>query len=303
MLAVVLALCAAVSNALASVLQRSSAREAPPDEHFRLALILDLVRRRAWLAGIGALIGGFVFQAGALGAGELTLVQPLLALELPLTLLIAGRVFHVPLERRTWWGVLSVAGGLVLVLVGLFPRPGAADVAGRAWVIALVVAAAVIAALVVAGRAPGSAGAALLGAAAGVGFGVTAALMNGAIKALSSGLAAVFTSWQLYAMVAAGLLSLFILQNALHSGTLVAAQPAVTLADPVASVALGVLLFHDQVRLGAWLAVELAGAAAIVLGSIELSRSPVLSHQPGSMDQSAEPARPEAGWRPGRPNA
>lgn len=280
MLAVVLSLCAAGSNAFASVLQRRSAREAPADEHFRLALIWDLVQRRSWLAGIGALTAGFVFQAAALDVGELTLVQPLLALELPLTLLIAGRMFGLPLGRRAWWAVLSVAAGLVLVLFGLSPRPGRGGVSGATWALALGVGLAVIAALVVAGRAPGSAGAALLGAAAGVGFGLTAALMNGAIQELSAGLSAVFGSWQLYAMVVAGLLSLFILQNALHSGSLVAAQPAVTLADPFASVALGVLLFHDQVRLGGWLAVELAGAVAILVGSIELARSPVLTHQP-----------------------
>lgn len=295
MLAVVFALCAAASNAFASVLQRRSARDAPADEHFRLALIVDLVRQRSWLAGIGALIGGFVFQAAALDVGELTLVQPLLALELPLTLLIAARMFGLPLGRRTWWGVLSVAGGLVLVLFGLSPQPGRVSVSGPFWAVALGVGGAVIVALVVTGRAPGSAGAALLGAAAGLGFGLTAALMNGAIQRLSSGLSAVFSSWQLYAMVAAGLLSLFILQNALHSGTLVAVQPAVTLTDPFASVALGVVLFHDQVRLGGWLAVEVAGAAAILIGSIELARSPVLSHQPGPVGHSDGPPDPAAG--------
>ncbi len=51
-------------------------------------------------------------------------------------------------------------------------------------------------------------------------------------------------------MVAAGIMSVFLLQNALQSGSIVAVQRAVTLSDPVAGIALGIFLFSDQVRLG-----------------------------------------------------
>src|SRR4051794_20115344 len=97
MIAVPLALLAAVCNAVASVLQRKAARSAPASEAFRLALMWDLIRRPAWLLGILALIGGFVFQATALGFGGLALVQPLLVVELPVTMVIAAWMFKIRL--------------------------------------------------------------------------------------------------------------------------------------------------------------------------------------------------------------
>jgi drug/metabolite transporter (DMT)-like permease len=276
MITIVLALCAAVSNAVATVLQRRAAREAPSEERFRLALVLDLVRRPTWLAGIGALIAGFGFQAAALSGGDLAVVQPVLAVELPLTLFIAGRVFHRSAGPRARVGAVVMSAGLAAFLFGLSPRAGTDQVHWIRWVLAGAVAGAVTVTLVVLSRAGGPTGACLLGAAAGLGFGMTAALMKAATARIPEGIAAVFASWQLWVMVAAGVLSLFLLQNALQSGTLVAAQPAVTFTDPATGVLLGVLLFHEHVRLGGWLALELFGVIAIVAGSIELARSPLV---------------------------
>ena len=281
MITVVLALCAAVSNAVATVLQRRAAREAPSTERFRLALMLDLIRRPIWLAGIGALIAGFGFQAAALSGGDLAIVQPVLAVELPLTLIIAGRVFHRPTGGRARVGALVMAAGLAAFLIGLAPRSGTAQVHWIRWVIAGAAAAAVTLTLIVLSRVGGAAGACLLGAAAGLGFGMTAALMKSATAYLPDGIGAVFASWQLWVMVAAGVSSLFLLQNALQSGTLLAAQPAVTFTDPATGVLLGVLLFHEHVRLGAWLPLELFGVLAIVAGSIELARSPLVAGDDG----------------------
>lgn len=279
MLAVILGLCAALSNAVASVLQRKAARRTSADEGFSLGLILHLARQGSWVGGIGALICGFVFQAAALTVGQLSLVQPLLALELPLTLIVAGRIFGTGIGRRALIGGGAMAAGLALVLFGLAPKPGSGPASGSGWLTGLGVAAGVTLALTLVGRLrpSGPSRAALLGAATGAGFGLTAALMKGATSELSRGIAGVFTSWQVYAMVVAGLGSLFLLQNALQSGTLVAAQPAITLVDPLASIALGVAIFHDQVRLGPWLGLELPGLLAIALGSIELARSPMLT--------------------------
>lgn len=277
MICVLLACCAAVSNAVATVLQRRAARNAPNAERFRLALIIDLIRRPTWLAGIGALIAGFGFQAAALSNGDLAVVQPVLAVELPLTIFIAGRVFHRSMSGRARWGAVAMAAGLAATLIGLSPGSGTTHASAIQWIVVSCAGALVITSLVLVGRVGGAVGACLLGAAAGVGFGVTAAFMKAASARITDGVAAVFGAWQLYAMVAAGILSLFLLQNALQSGSLVAAQPAVTFADPAAGVLLGVVLFHEQVRLGDWLILEVFGAAAILVGSVELARSPVLS--------------------------
>ncbi|MGW1926986.1 DMT family transporter, partial [Streptomyces massasporeus] len=88
-LPVLFSLFAAFSNALATVLQRRAALTVPQSDSFRPGLILDLLHRPLWLAGILAVIAAGVGQAAALATGPLALVQPLFVLELPLALLIA----------------------------------------------------------------------------------------------------------------------------------------------------------------------------------------------------------------------
>jgi hypothetical protein len=123
--------------------------------------------------------------------------------------------------------------------------------------------------------------AALLGVASGLGFAFTAALMKEALQVMRQDPHALLVSWPAYAMVAAGLCSLFLLQNALQSGTLVAVQPALNVADPVASIGFGVALFGDDIRLGAWSVLEVLGIALILYGSVRLAQSPPIRRHEG----------------------
>jgi hypothetical protein len=65
------------------------------------------------------------------------------------------------------------------------------------------------------------------------------------------------TSWQLYAMVGTRIAAMFLLQSAMNAGRLVAAQPGLTLTDPIVSILWGVLVFHEQVRTGWFLQEDL----------------------------------------------
>ncbi|MEU7912803.1 DMT family transporter [Microbispora bryophytorum] len=280
MIAVVLALLAAAANAVASVLQRQAARGAPADEAFRLGLIWDLLRRPAWLGGIGALIAGFLLQAGALTSGGLALVQPLLVAELPITMLVAGWKFRVRVTPQTWLAVGSLTAGLAAFLVAASPTPGRRLPGVLTWVVSAGVTAGLLACCVaVAIASGGHTRAVLLGVAAGLGFAYTAVLMKRTVEELPGGVRTLAGSWSLWAMVAAGLCSLFLLQNALHSGPLVAVQPALTVTDPVASTAYGVAMFGEDIRIGPWVVPELTGMALILYGSVLLSRYAPLTEQ------------------------
>jgi drug/metabolite transporter (DMT)-like permease len=274
MIAVALAVLAAASNALASVLQRRAARTAPPGQAFRLGLIAYLMHRPAWLGGIAALIGGFAFQAAALMFGGLSLVQPILVVELPLTMVFIGRVFRVRLDRRSWLAVGVLTAGLAMLLLGARPSEGH-QIPGRAmWAVATLVTLGLVALLLTAARlATGAGRAAILGVAAGLGFSFTAALMKQAVREVEHP-ATLLTTWTVYAMILAGLVSLFLLQNAFQSGSLVAVQPALTVADPVASIGYGVGLFGETIRLGAWSVLEIFAIGLIVYGSTLLAQSP-----------------------------
>lgn len=272
---------AATGNALANVMQRKSSLEQPPDTPFGLRLLWNLVRDPTWLIGFAGLVGSFVLQAVALGLGPLSSVETIITLEVPLTLLAASRVFRAPLGRSEWTGILIMTGGMIALVAILNPQPGnEINVANTTYAAAGGSTAATILALVLASR-RGLAGwrTACLGAAAGTSFGLTATFIKETIaQASARGAAAVFTTWQTYVAVAFGILGLVLVQWALHTGPLLAAQPGFTLMDPLVSILWGVLVFDETTRTGLWLVPATLGAIAIGVGVTVLAHSPLLAH-------------------------
>ncbi|HEX6446036.1 MAG TPA: DMT family transporter [Streptosporangiales bacterium] len=275
MLGVLLALLAAGANAAASVLQRAAARREPESRAFSIGLLWDLAHRPVWIAGIATIVVGFLLQAAALANGAIALVQPLLVLELPFTLLLASRVFGSGLDTREWLAILAMAAGLAALLTGLAPTDEAVAPAGLVrWLTGLTVTIAVVVVLVLLGlRGHGSRRAALLGAATGLDFGLTAVLVKVVTAAYTEGIDAVFVTWQTYLIFVTGPAGFFLLQNALEAGSLVASQPAMTLTNPAAAIAWGIAILGEPVRSGGWLVLAFAGAGAIAAGTVLLARS------------------------------
>ncbi|HEX3648502.1 MAG TPA: DMT family transporter [Pseudonocardiaceae bacterium] len=269
---VVLAVAASVANAVASVLQRKAARNEPESEAFALSLLWHLLRQKAWVGGVVAMISGFVLQSAALGTGPIALVQPILILELAFTLVLSGFVFRTGLRGREWLAVAGMSVGVALLLLALRPtggRPGVAS--GATWALATGVTVCVSTALVLVGRRKRDAGrAAYLGVATGVTFGFTAALIAATI---AGGLGNLCTEWQTYALVVAGPAGFFLLQNALQGGRLVASQPGLTMANPLTALGWGVAVYGEQVQSGGWIALALAGVGLIALCTVLLAGS------------------------------
>ncbi|WNI21610.1 DMT family transporter [Streptomyces sp. ITFR-16] len=288
MISVLFAVLTALSNGSASVFQRRAALNVPDSEAMRVSLIGHLLRQKVWLAGIALVIVAAVCQAVALATGPIAVVQPIFVIELPATLLMAGFVMRVRLPRAVWYGVAAVTVGLALGMASAAPGGGSEMVRGAAWIPALILTGLFEAALIAGAMATrGNPRAALLGLAAACGYALTAALMKDAVARLGDGdgVAALFTSWQLYATAAAGVGALFLLQNALQAGTLVAVQPCLTLGDALISVLYGVTLFGEELRTGWWVLPELLALGLIAAGCAELARSPLAS------GNAAAPAR------------
>ncbi|KPI33550.1 hypothetical protein OV450_6473 [Actinobacteria bacterium OV450] len=275
-LPVLFALFAALSNALATVLQRRAALTVPQSKGFRFGLVLDLLRRPVWIAGILAVIAAGVGQAAALATGALVLVQPLFVLELPLALLIASLLTRRRLPGALWLAVAGVVAGLGVALAAAAPAGNRTHVPIDRWVPALAVCAAVVAGLAVAGlrRPPGRARAGCLGAATAVCYALTAALMKHSVYVLTeNGVVGFLTAWQTYAFGATGICALLLLEHAMQGGPLVASQPALTLGDASVSIALGVALYEEHLRAGWWLLPQLLGVALICAGVVALARA------------------------------
>jgi hypothetical protein len=207
-----------------------------------------------------------------------------LVLELPLTLILGSRIFGQGMHWREWGSAAVMMISLGAVLFLLSPAPSSnGRVHWYGWVLGITVNLAAVGALVLLGRRKSARGsgsayrAALLGIAAGSMFGLTAALMKGMTKTFSHGIMTLFTSWEIYGMVAAGLLGMFLIQSALNAGGLIAAQPGLTLADPVISVLRGVFALHEEVRGGWYILPEVAAAAILGAAVLTLARSPLLA--------------------------
>lgn len=300
MLSVSLAVLAAVGNAVASVLQRRAGADQPDDveQGGPIRLLWRLAHRPDWIGGIAALVVAFLCQAAALATGPIALVQPILVLELAFALVLAQVVFRMSLHIREWGAVLGMSGGLAALLYALQPSSGdPAHASTGRWVLGVGVTFAVSGVFAVIGfRAAGTRRAAYLGLATGVGFALTAVLLTGISSAFSlSGFGGVLTSPQTYLLIVLGPSYFFLLQKSLQAGTLVAAQPALTLSNPVVAVAFGIVVFGEHVRTGGWLALAAAGAAAIAFCTVVLARSPLLQ---GGGDSGLDTDRKQATRRP-----
>lgn len=272
---VLFALFAALSNALATVLQRRAALIVPQSDGFRFGLVLDLLRQPLWIGGILAVIAAGAGQAVALATGALALVQPLFVLELPLALLIASLVTRTRMPGPLWLAVGAVVAGLGIVLVAASPTGNRTDVPVGRWAVALAACAVAVAALSVAGlrRPPGRIRAGCLGAATAVCYALTAALMKSAMHVLDEGgIGAFLRTWETYGFAATGICALLLLEHAMQGGPLVASQPALTLGDAGVSVALGVLLYEEHLRTHWWLLPQVLGLSLICAGVLALAR-------------------------------
>ncbi len=280
MLVVVLALGAAVFNALSSVLQRYAARDAPDEDSLRLKLVGYLLHRPAWLGGLVAMILAFLCQATALTRGTLSIVQPILVMELLFVLAILFLWFHVQVGTLEWAGAVATVVGLGGFLA--VARPSGARATPSLFALGATIAgiAVVIAIAITLSRRAGPPGrAALFGVAAGATFGLTAGIIKVFTDSIAKdGLGPALAGWPPYLLVLTGLGALFLAQNAFQAGPLTASQPALTITDPVVSVAIGVGLFGDHLaHSGVDITLETVSFVLMALGIVLVSFSPHIS--------------------------
>ena len=110
-----------------------------------------------------------------------------------------------------------------------------------------------------------------LGAGASVGFAFLAVVTKSLTSVLMSDWVRALVSWQLYALAFIGLTSFVVMQHAFRAGSLAISQSALILTNPIVSIVLGFVLFHEQLRGGAVaVTLEVLSLIVLVAGAIGL---------------------------------
>lgn len=289
-----LALGAALANALTSILQRMGVEDAPASDTLRFRLIAHAVRNRVWLAGFGLMILSFAMQATALHLGRLSEVQPILTIELLFLVVILGIWFQYSLGWREWLGSAAAACGLAGFLVFADPGRGNAVPTGTDWgEVGAACALAVLCGIVLAQRGPRWWRAASFGFAGAVAYAFTAACTKEVSAFVARDWVSMFWHWQTYALAGSGALALFLAQNAYHAGPIAASQSTLVLVDPLASILIGIALFDDNLRTsGAWGPLEALSLLVLFSGGLVLSNSRLISGIRSDDSSEADRLRP-----------
>jgi len=274
-----LAFAASLCFAAAYVLQYHEAHEAPRGLFLSPRLLVELARHRIWVGGIAAMIIGDLLQAAALGKGSLAVVEPVLTASLLFALPLSAAWRRERLRPIEWAGAIMVSAGLGLLLGVGSPTTGASDMPMFQWILVTLAAWGLSLSLVSAGlRLPSpSHRAALIGAGAGVLFGLQDALTRYCLHWIDKDFMHLVVSWQPYVLIVTAIYGLTLTQSAYEAGSLSAALPPMAVGEPVIGILIGMVAldetFDTSLTALPW---EAFGAVVMVVGAWLLARSPLV---------------------------
>jgi drug/metabolite transporter (DMT)-like permease len=226
------------------------------------------------------MVAGEILSAWVFGHLDLSIAEPLLATDLVFALVLAVPLAGERPRRSELLGAVLLAGGVTALSVSRSVHAQEVHFGSTAYWPAAAGIGLVALLLVRAGRRRGGLHrATLTGAASGLIFGISDALTRSTLQIVDAhGVLAVATTWPAYALAAASLLAVGLMESAFNAAPLHASLPAITAAEPVVGIVLGVLVFGDVIRVSpGTLALQAAGLAALVSGVILVARAPVLS--------------------------
>ncbi len=273
--AVALAITAAVTFAVANVVQQRVAAKLRSDAAFDTAVLLHLIRRPLWLAGLAAVMVSLSLQATALGLGRLVIIEPILASSLLFALALAARADRRRMRPIEWLAALATFAGLAVFLSVAHPSGGQPTAKlsqlGMAAIAAVIIA---VASGLLAVRMGPLRRALTLGVGGGIAAGVTDALTKTVAYLAGGHQLGVFADARLYLLVVVGLLTYTMQQNGYRAAGLAAFLPVFSVLDPVVGSLLGLLLYHEHLGGGAGrMALEAVAVLAATWGIYRLARS------------------------------
>jgi len=269
-------LVAAVLLGVGFVLQQYAAEQEPESRFLSLRLITDLLRKPRWLIGIACMVAGQLLAAWSIGHAALTLVEPLLTTYLLFALILAVPMSKQPVRWIEVTGALILMVGVTLLSLSRSTKPiGLSFGSFSHWPAAAIIAGIAFVAVQAGQRTKGPARATLTGLAAGLVFGIQDALTRQTLEILQGhSLTVLLTTWPPYCLLGAGIVGLWLMQNAFSAGPLHSSLPTIAAGEPVAGIALGIVVFGDRIQVSPGeLAIEAGGIAALIVGVVLVARS------------------------------
>lgn len=259
LVAVVTTIAAALLLGVASVADQRSTKRVKKRAALSPRILLDLLRQPLWLLAAVANVAGFALQVVALSFGSLALVQPILASDLVFAVLLSWylRKRAEPGPRRPgrntnllmFSGAAATAVGVAGFLAVGQPSGGTthASLSTLPALVTLLVVT-VGGCLAVGSRRHGLRPLALA-LACGVCYGVAAFCVKLVTSETGHGPGELFTDWPIYILLVVGPLGYLLNQAAFQQGRFLApVQAIITAADPVISIALGIVWLNVTVR-------------------------------------------------------
>jgi drug/metabolite transporter (DMT)-like permease len=280
-----LAVMTAAAFAFGTVLQQKgtmTTRAGDKDPRF----LIEILHKPVWLAGLIFQIVGWVLQAMALDRASLVVVQSLVSLSLVIALPLGGWLTDQHIGRREVAGAALTLAGIAWFLSAGQPQGGTDQPGARTWTVTCVVTIALVLALAVAGnRLVGARKAIALGVAAGLAFGLQAAVTKTFVTHVGDGIVGLLSTWSSYVLLVTALLGFGLQQSALKTGVLAPAMASNNSVTLFASVVLGFVVYGETLAKsgGAHPGFAVAGLVVAVTGIVLLAGST----RPGQRDSDA----------------
>jgi drug/metabolite transporter (DMT)-like permease len=246
-LGILLALGCAIVTQLGFLYKHRGACESPQvDVTHPLRTGKALFSNKWFALGFAIAVAAWLLHVGALAVAPLSVVQAVLSTGVVMLAVLAERVFGFEVGMRQKVGVALTAAGLLLLVLTLPQAPGAHSQFSVPAMVAFEAGMLAVGALLITGRklgAPDHHHGVLLGAAAGVLFGVS----DIAIKALTGldGIMAIVLSPWLAVTLIASVVAFYASARGLQDGEAVPVIAATSTAANVSCIAGGIVVFGD----------------------------------------------------------
>jgi drug/metabolite transporter (DMT)-like permease len=253
MLWLVIATCvfAGAFNAGSTLLEREASRTPDISKLFSAELSKQVIQSRTFLLGLLLQICASIFEVVALSQGSLTVIGPLLTLDIVFLWIFLSYKFHLRVRWRSWGAVALVLLGISLFFISAQPKTGHNSSLKIDW---LLIVAGVFALIAFAysttrGNSSPKYKASVLGAATAANFALNGALVKLLFLRIHNyGFHIIFTSWPLYTLLLFLAISILLTQNTFSAGPVTISQPIIEVFQAVASVMMGVFVFNGAIE-------------------------------------------------------